>query len=687
MEFNYSMTLAAISRTLDNIKINQKLPLTILLFGLIPALIISSYFLYTNSETLKIEGPKNLERITQGVLIDMEHHVEYLEDTLMGQAEWPQVLNAIRTLGKAYTPEGKKNNVASSTAYARSMADYRSLFEQYIKKQHYADLLLFDNAGNVIFSVAKDADFGTNIKSGQWKQTGLAKAYRAAIDPDGVDHGQMADFAPYPAADNTIYSFMAHRVVDEHDEPLGVIAVRFQANQFDSFMKKIGKEGETFITAKDRYYRTNSQLTKTNQVLKQQAPDVLEDVFADASKDNAKAQLIQFKGKPTYAFARELEFQGIDWFYVGTQPADDMFAALHEMQWLTVLGLMALSAGLVFLGLIISKQFSKPIQQLTETMQELAKGNEKVDVQGRERLDELGEMAQSVQVFKDNLIQKKQLDKDNQSQLERIELQRIEIEKEREAAATQLFTLANQLEVTVKDSMQKVYEELDSLSQATNSMAVDAEATASGVQNVSAASSQLAIAANEISNQVGSASAMANKANCEGKAANSMMQHLAQATTDIGQVVGLITGITEQTNLLALNATIEASRAGEAGKGFAVVASEVKALAQQTAHATQNIAHKIDQVQSETLDSVKSIESISLIIHEVNSTANNMAAAVEEQTATLKDISHSLEDVSRSASGFTRNVGKISQATTKVADQTALVEAELANFLTKLRTK
>ena len=678
-----------------------------MLFGLIPALIISGYFLYTNSEARKIEGPQNLQRTTDTTLVDMEHYLLTLKDKLIEKAQTVEVVEGLKVfnqnfMGKAKQqqiyitnnsyPIGEKNKLVSAndgSAYSKAHTKYHPLLKQFVDEGDLYDIFLITPQGNIVYTDFKEVDFSSNLQQeGALKNTGLAKVFRKALSSTQANHVYLSDFQPYAPSHDLPASFMAYRIINQANQVIGVLAIQLNGTQFNKLMKKFGAAGETFITGADRFYRTDSfENTETTSVLKKQLPLVFTKVLEKANQLNPQPQLIQVEKTPIYAYAKSLNFQGVNWFFVGTQPANDMFAALHEMQWVTVLSLIALSAGLVFLGLIISKQFSKPIQQLTVTMQALAKGNETVEVHGKDRLDELGKMAQSVQVFKDNLVEKNQLDRENQLQVEEIELQRKAMEKEREEMDTELMGFADQLEETVKENMQGVYEELALLNQATKIMENDAEATATGIQSASAAASQLAIAANEISNQVGNASSMANKANSEGHEANSMMQHLGQATTDIGQVVGLITGITEQTNLLALNATIEASRAGEAGKGFAVVASEVKALAQQTAHATQNIAHKIDQVQSETLDSVKSIESISVIIHEVNNTANSMATAIEEQTATLKDISHSLEDVSRSACGFSTNVHKISQATAKVAGQTALVEQEMAKFLTKLRAK
>ena len=279
---------------INNVNLSVKLPIIIALFGIISCVGVSGYFLTENTTALKIEGPKNLERTTESTLIDMEHYVEYLEDSLMGQADWPEVLRGIREMGKTFTTPARQ----------QVYNQYRGFFQQYIKKKGYADLYLMDKQGNIIFSVAKQADYGTNIKNGVYKNTGLGKAYRLAMSPEGPDHAHMADFAPYSAMEDKIFTFMAHRVVDEKDETLGTIAIRLEAHHFDKFMKSIGHAGEVSMVAADRYYRSNSVVKgqeSTNRILKQQLHAVFADVLQNANKPEQPVQTVVENGQTVYA--------------------------------------------------------------------------------------------------------------------------------------------------------------------------------------------------------------------------------------------------------------------------------------------------------------------------------------------------------------------------------------------------
>lgn len=650
---------------INNINLSVKLPIIIALFGITSCVGVSSYFLTANTTALKIEGPKNLERTTESTLIDMEHYVEYLEDSLMEQSELAETLKALNEL------KISNKEVNKQQAYAK----YQTRFRSYIKKQGYADLYLIDKQGNVIFSVAKQADLGTNINYGVYKNSSLGRAFRLAMAPNASSHAHVGDYAPYSAVDDKIFTFIATSVVNKQNETVGAIAVRIDAHHFDKFMKPIGHQGEVAMIAKDRYYRTNSAVKgqeSINRIFKKQLPEAFTDVINSANVASNKAQddtekntvpavqTVMLNGQKIYATIKSLEFQGVDWKFVGTQTEADMYADLHQMQQNMLLALVGISLLLGFLGYLLSQQIAQPIVQLTTAMQELAKGNEHVTVIGQDRADELGQMAQAVQVFKENLIQKNILTK-------------------------KLLHFANQLEATVHEGMGNMSEELSGLLRATHKMEVGAQRANQGVQDVSAASTQLSTAANEISKQVSKTSTMANDANTEGTQATDMMHHLFQTTNSIGEVIGLIKGVTEQTNLLALNATIEASRAGEAGKGFAVVASEVKELARQTAKATQDIAQQIENVQVEAGRSTKSIEAIAHLIYEVSSSSQNMASAVEEQTATLCDITSSLAGVSEYTAGFLDNVQDIKQATTRVSAQRSLIEEELSQFLEQLR--
>ena len=198
--------------------------------------------------------------------------------------------------------------------------------------------------------------------------------------------------------------------------------------------------------------------------------------------------------------------------------------------------------------------------------------------------------------------------------------------------------------------------------------------TASTVQSVASAAEELVASIQEIARQVTEASEVSGTAVDRSAKAGQIIDGLSASADRIGQVIDLINSIASQTNLLALNATIEAARAGEAGKGFAVVASEVKALASQTAKATDEIANQISAVQSATGDVITVIQDINAVIKTLNEASGTIAAAVEEQGAVTQDISSNMQIASNQVAAINNNMGEIAQASKAASEATRKVK-------------
>lgn len=349
-------------------------------------------------------------------------------------------------------------------------------------------------------------------------------------------------------------------------------------------------------------------------------------------------------------------------------------------------------------GFVIGRDLVVSLRRLTENMNRLAGGDTDISVKGLDRADEIGKMSKAVQVFRDNAVERARL----QVEAERRDVNRENRQQRTESLIAGFRTQIQQLLDALVDNsnqMQETSRILSDVAEETSGRAnsvADASREASGnVDTVATAAEELSSSVSEISHQVNETTAIARKANDDAHASNEKVESLAQAIQRISDVVVLIKDIAEQTNLLALNATIEAARAGEMGRGFAVVASEVKALATQTAKATEEIATQIGAIQDETGDAVGTIQSIAATIDQVNSYTASIASAVEKQGAATAEISSNVvlaasgtQQVADNIAGVTRAVAEtlqsaeqVEQASTDVATQADEIRRTIDDFL------
>ena len=318
---------------------------------------------------------------------------------------------------------------------------------------------------------------------------------------------------------------------------------------------------------------------------------------------------------------------------------------------------------LLAVGIWVAVSITRPLDSFSTKFKAMAEANDLASRVDQERQDEIGQLGRCLNLFVDKVH-------DLLTQIA--------------ASAQHVSNASEELSATseqITANSEETSAQADVVSKATQKVSQNLQTVAMGAEEMGTSIKEIAKNATEAAKVATSAVKVA-------ETATAAVSKLGDSSTEIGQVIKVITSIAQQTNLLALNATIEAARAGEAGKGFAVVANEVKELAKETAKATEDISSKIEAIQSDTKAAVDAIASISGVINQINDISNTIATAVEEQNATTNEMSRNVAEAAQGSGEISSNIAGVAEAaqsTSRGSADTQKAAQELVEMSAQLR--
>ncbi|AGZ42823.1 Methyl-accepting chemotaxis protein III [Actinoplanes friuliensis DSM 7358] len=391
----------------------------------------------------------------------------------------------------------------------------------------------------------------------------------------------------------------------------------------------------------------------------------VQDRLLPAAGDTQRLNAVRSGEQATQLTALRADMSTLSEETVASAAAQEASAeTLYHSTRLWVLGVLLVSA---VIGLVVAAGIARlivgPLARCVRTLTSIGEGDltARVEVTGRDEIAQLaGTLNHTAQAMAD-LVGKVTGSSHTLA-----------------SASEQLSAVSLQLSASAEETSVQVTTVSESAGQVSHS-----------VQAVAAGAEEMGLSIREIADNAGEAAGVAAGAARTAEATNTSVARLGKASTQIGDVIKLITAIAQQTNLLALNATIEAARAGEMGKGFAVVASEVKDLAQETAKATEDISAQVAAIQAESNGAVEAIREIAQVIATINDYTTTIASAVEEQTATTSEIARSVGHAAEGSSSIAETISGVAQAAQQVtsgATETQQTAAELARMAAELST-
>ena len=483
-------------------------------------------------------------------------------------------------------------------------------------------------------------------------------------------------------ADNELASLQA--ILDLRAESNLILGILVEAADLPS--------ADLLPPVKDRFSATAGRLAKAAAAFKDGETSKLVDELVKTGKDGGnifdlkQKELVTAKTganvvSENQTLARQFETEVAA---LGTRSEAAAAAAVHESEAeiargriiLISLAVVSLGTALVIGWYYVGRGVVRRLVHLQHSMKSIAAGDLKTEI-ATGGSDEIAEMAGALQVFKDNMLESNRLRSERREADKKVHDQRkAEMRKladEFEAAVGEIVQAVSSASTELEASATTLTTTAAHTQQLSGRVEAASQEASSNVKSVAAATEEMTASIAEIGQRVQESNRIASEAVSQAQMTDARINELSKAAIRIGDVVNLITTIAEQTNLLALNATIEAARAGDSGRGFAVVAQEVKALAAQTAKATNEISSQIAGMQVATQDSVGAIKQIGATIGRISEIAAMIAAAVDQQSGATQEIARNVDQAAQGTSEVASNIVDVNQGARETGSASAQV--------------
>jgi methyl-accepting chemotaxis protein len=660
-------------------KIGTKLIVFFLLVGIIPLVIVSLISIFITSGQLSTEAENKLLAVRDLKKAMIETYLADFNNMIEGLPQNKNILDLTNELSDYFAEMkvGEREKFPINTTKFESIYDkYDEYLNELKDKYNFYDIFVIGKtSGHVAFTLSREADLGANLKYGEYRETHLAKLWEDVLKTKQLS---FKDFQPYEPSGGDAASFIGVPIIQNGDIS-AILAIQISLQDINSIMQNrtgMGRTGETYLIGADYLPRSDLLFDDTDNTVIDafKTPEdyrIKTPTSEKAIQGKSGVEIINdYAGKPVYSAYAPIEDANLNWAVLAEIDVAEMNNPIVVMVITVAIVAVVIAVIIFIISFVLSKSISDPLKRATELIKDMSEGklkDEKLKVKSK---DEVGTLAQSLNVMLDFLVERNRLMGNIAEGDLTVKVKLASDEDEVGISLRDMVGSLNEIVAQINYAVEQIKIGSDQISESTQSLSTGSSEQASSIEEITATAQAIASQAQRNVDNAQKTDDIATSTKDNAEQGNSQMRELVVAmdkinksSNDIKNIIKLIDDIAFQTNLLALNADIEAARVGKYGKGFAVVANSVRNLASKSGKAVKETAEMIDdalkniakgnELVDVTAGQLQEITKISTelknIVREVSQASQEQAAGIEEMNTGLNQIEEVVQSNSANA--------------------------------------